>query len=73
MSKYCGWLSLVQKTTAEYMVENPFKKCYTINAIDNTEYNSVWKRVSKTLNLEGLDSKCKEVSEHFNSKVLKDP
>lgn len=61
ISKYTGWIALAWKKIAEYMVEHPFKKCYTFNVIDDTEYNSVWKKASKTLNLKVPDSKCKEL------------
>lgn len=60
ISKYTGWIALAWKKIAEYM-EHPFKKCYTFNVIDDTEYNSVWKKASKTLNLKVPDSKCKEL------------
>lgn len=32
------------ENTAEYTVEHALKKCFIINAIDNTEYNSVWEK-----------------------------
>ena len=61
ISKYTGCIALAWKKIAGYMVEHPFNKCYTFNVIDDTEYNSVWKKASKTFNLKVLDSTCKEV------------
>lgn len=61
ISKYTGWIALAWKKIAGYTVEHPFKKCYTFNVIDDTEYNSVRKKASKTSNLKVPDSKCKEL------------
>lgn len=30
--------------TADYTVEHALKKCFTINSIYNTEYNSAWEK-----------------------------
>lgn len=61
------------KENAYYTGEHPLKKCSIIDAIDDTEYNSVRKRrqASQTLHLKELDSKRKAVLEYLNTDVLK--
>ena len=60
-------------TTATNTVEHPVKKRYTINATDDTGYNAIQKRASKTLHPKKLDSKCKEIWEHLNLEILRGP
>ena len=49
------------RMTTTNTVEHPVKKCYTINATDDTEHNFTWKRASKTSTRKKPDSKCKEL------------